>query len=186
MAQATTILTHFEEFVKCRSVNQTSNGYVSKLPTGTEPSGDANTATGASVLDIGHKGSVASNGLIIVPYALGSNDNTFSMRVLQWRRIGRDPLTALWIPVKLLEVTGTLSSTPVGIAGKEILNTEMFCDTITLVGTSGNANVSCEIVSPADNTIAHIMLDLKGAQKVELTFTTGASATSCNALIAKI
>lgn len=186
MPQATTILTHFEEFVKARSVNQTSTSYVSKIPTNTEPNGDAGTATGASVLDIGHKGGIASNGVMIVPYGIGSNNNTFLMRVLHWKRIGRNPLTAIWVPITLLEATCTLSSTVLGVAGKEIIETEFFCDTIAIVGTSGGPNVSCELVSPADNTVGHIMLDLKSAQKLELTFSTGSSATSCNALIAKL
>lgn len=172
-------------FRKVRSVNQTSNGYVSKVPTGVEPSGDAGTATGASVIDLGKGGMLAQNGALVCFYGVGSNNNTFSCRIIGWRSIGEnDVSTMLWIPVVLVEFALTLSSTPVGVAGKTILATELFADTIGL--TYGNDDVSVDIVSPAADIIAHAMLDLKGFQKVEFSFTTGGSATSCNALLALI
>jgi hypothetical protein len=76
-------------------------------------------------------------------------------------------------------------STQVGVAGREVLNTERFCDTITL--TTGNDDVSVDITSPTGDVIAHASVDLKGSQKLELTFamSTG-SPTSANCLIALI
>lgn len=179
-----TLSSHFR---KARSVNQTSNGYVSKIPTVTEPTGDAATATGASVIDIGTDGNYCQNGMIILPYGIGSNNQTMSVRVIGWRKVGLTDgqggaTTTIWIPVVLAEFACTLSSTPIGIAGAQVLNTELFADTITL--TYGNNNVSVEIISPAADIIAHAVLDLKGFKKVELSFTTGGSATSCNALVA--
>lgn len=170
-------------FRKVRAVNQTSNGYVSKLPTATEPSGDAGTATGASVIDLAPKQGAAQNGLIVVFYGVGSNNNTFSARVIGWRVTGENNVdTLLWIPVVLCEFAVTLSSTPIGVANKTIVATELFADTIAL--TYGNDDVSVDIVSPAADIIAHAVLDLKGFMKAELSFTTGGSATSCNALVA--
>ena len=171
-------------FRKARSVNQNSNGYVSKIPTGTEPTGDAATATGASVIELGRMaGSPAQNGLIICPYGIGSDNNTFSLKVIGWRCVGENNLsTMLWIPVPLVVLACTLSGSAIGIVGKTILATELFADTISL--TKGNDDVSVDIVSPADDTIAHAVVDLKGFQKVEISFTTGGSATDCNALIA--
>lgn len=174
-----------QSFRKARRVNQTSNGFVSKIPTPTEPSGDAGTATGGAVFDLANPsagGTVAQNSAIILPYAIGVNNNTFSVRIIGWRVTGMNAETALWIPVVLAELAVTISSTPIGAAGKDVLDTELFADTITL--TTGNANVSIDVNSPADNTIAHVVVDLKGFQKLELSFTTGASATSCNALLA--
>ncbi len=175
--------TYCSSFRKARSVNQTSNGYVSKLPTATEPSGDAGSATGASVIDIAPIGGVGQNGCRCVFYGVGSNNNTFSSRVIGWSSVGdNDVNTKLWIPVILVEFAVTLSSTPIGVAGKTIVATELFADTITL--TYGNANVSVDIVSPAADIIASAIFDVKGFQKIEFSFTTGASATSCNALLA--
>ncbi len=171
-------------FRKARSVNQTSNGYVSKVPTATEPIGDAGTASGASIIDIGSLGSggtgAIQNAMLAVFYGVGSDTNTFSAKLIGWKPVDWDNrLTGLWIPVPLVVLALTLS-TPPGLAGKTILNTELFADTITL--TTGNDDVSVDIVSHADNTISHCLIDLKGFQKVEWSFTTGGSATSCNAL----
>src|SRR5688572_1310265 len=104
------------EFTKVRSVNQTSNGYVSKVPTGTEPSGDAGTATGASVLNFGSgDGVVCQNGLVVTFFGTGADDSTFSCRIIGWRSVGKNnSVTKLWVPVPLCEVAVTLS-TAVGV-----------------------------------------------------------------------
>lgn len=184
------IATQSSPFQKARLTNQTSNGYVSKIPTTTEPKGDANTATGASVIELGGKaGGPCQNAVLICPYGLHASvdGKTMSFRVIGWRCVGlggASPDTALWIPVKLVEFACTLSGTPVGVAGMTLIATEGFADTITLTGTTGNDDVSIDIVSPADDTIGHVVVDMKGSQKLELSFTTGGSATSCNALYA--
>ena len=175
--------TQISPFVRARTVNQTSNGYVSKIPTITEPAADTGSATASaaiSLTDAGARDGAGYNGVLIMPYAIGSDDNTFSMRVIGWRTVGEATNGVfLWIPVLLCELACTCS-TVVGIAGREVLNTERFADTITI--TYGNANVSVEAFSPANNVTAHAIVDLKGNQKFELSFTTGGSATSCNAL----
>ncbi len=185
----TTVMTSWGPLRKCRSVNQTSTSFVAKVPKAAEPVVDAASATGEATIDMRNGGSLSQNGLIILPYGLHAsitNNLTFSMRVIGWRRFGDDSTTYIWIPVKLLEVLCTVSSTLVGLAGKTIIATEMFADTITLVGTSGNANVSHELVSPADDTLGHIVVDTKGYEKIELSFSTGSSVTSANALVATI
>lgn len=168
---------------KARSVNQTSTSFVSKAPTATEPTGDAGTATGASVLGLQYaSGGPGRNSVFVIPYGTGNENDTFSVRVIGWRCAepgNRE--TLLWIPVVLVEVVVTLSTT-VGVAGKAVVATERFADTIGI--TTGNANVSVDINSPADNTIATFLVALKGAQKLELSFSTNSSATDCNALLA--
>jgi hypothetical protein len=176
-----------QDFRKARSVNQTSNGYVSKVPTLTEPAGDAATATGASVIDLANGAPQVQNALLIVPYGTGSDTNTFSCRVIGWKRVPGVQGTnhALWVPVTLLEIACTLS-TPTGVAGTPIVAAELFADTITVTkGSTLSGEAPSEtLVSPADNTIAHCVVDVKGFTKVELSFTTGGSATDCNALVA--
>ena len=124
---------------------------------------------------------------MIAPYGTGSNNNTFSLRVIGWRIVGETGdqtfTSLLWWPVTLCELACTLSATT-GVAGRIISNTERAVDTIVL--TTGNANVNNSIVSPADDTIAHCTIDLEGFQKIEYTFDTGSSATDCNLLWALI
>ena len=170
-------------FLKARSVNATDTSFPSKIPTITEPSGDAGTATGASVIDLGgEKGGVCQNGMIVLPYMIGDDDDVMAMRIIGWRKIGNNPATNLWIPVIIAELTCT-GCTAVGIAARDVLNTERFCDTLALV--TGNEDISIDIVSPTGNVVAHAIVDLKGFQKVEFTFdmTTGAP-TSGNCLYA--
>lgn len=173
-------------FRKARSVNQTSSSYVSKVPTQTEPSGDAGSATGASIIDLTSKdGIIAQNALLVVPFGAGSDGNTFNFRVIGWRYIGTNPQTRLWVPVNLLELACTLSAV-VGVAGMEVTNSERFVDTISVTkGSTLSGEAAAEnVVSPANDTIAHLMVDVKGFTKLELSFETGSSATNCNALIA--
>lgn len=180
-----------QSFRKARSVNQTSTSFPSKVPTNIEPVGDDGTATGQSVFDLSWsavnniKGIVAQNGVIICPYGVGSDNNTFSMRVIGWRVVGQQtPTTQIWVPVILAEVLCTISASAPGVAGCVISATEFFADTIAVVGTSGNQGVSMDLLSTANNDISSGVFDLKGFQKMELSFSTGSVATSANALIA--
>ncbi len=188
---STLLGTSAQPFRRARLTNATDNGFPTRVPTKTEPTGTGNnaaqaTASGVHSLNGSVRGGIGQNSVIICPYGVGSNDNTFSFRVIGWRVVDDQSDLSLreWIPVKLAEYSVILSSTPAGAAGGILGATNLFADTIAIVGTSGNDDISMEIVSPADNTIAHVVVDLKGAQKLEVTFTTGGSATSCNALIA--
>lgn len=121
-------------------------------------------------------------------FGTGSDDNTFLARILGWRHIVQRNTdwvkeTAIWIPVPLVELTCTLS-TFTGVAGGLLGTTQRFADTLALVGTTGNDDVSIDIVSPANNTPAHIVVDLKGFQKCEVIFDRNSSASSCNGLCA--
>lgn len=179
------ITTQWTPLRKARSVNQTSTSFVSKVPLATEPVDDAASATGQASLNMRHGGSITQNGLFILPYAVATDNQTFSLRVIGWRPLGTADATLIWVPFLLLEALCTADATLVGLSGRLIGATEVFCDTITLVGTSGNANVSHELVSPADGvSAAHIVVDTKGCDRVEISFSTGSSATSCNALVA--
>jgi len=180
------------DFRPVRVTNTTDNGSPSRIPQAAEPSGTGNNAaqaTASAVFDLGGSNVTDSNRVIFKPYGAGANNTTFSMRVIGWRRVfgrtgGENPNTMLWDPTVLCELLCTLSSTPIGLAGKVVTATDLFADTIALTGTTANDDVSIDIVSPANDTAGHVVLDLKGARKMEVTFTTGASATSCNALAA--
>jgi hypothetical protein len=175
-----------QRFRKARTTSTTDSSYPARTPTNTMPSGTGNNAsqtTASSVFEVGGTiGSVGQNAVLAVFYGAGSDDNTFSCRFLGWRQLlPEDPSTTIWVPVTLCEVQVTLGTTT-GTAGLVLLNTDRLCDIITL--TTGNADVSVDVVSPADNTVASIVVDMKGCQLLEPIFTTGSSATNCNALLA--
>ncbi len=188
---STLLGTSAQPFRRARLTNATDNGFPTRVPTKTEPTGTGNnaaqaTASGVHSLNGSVRGGIGQNSVIIVPYGVGSDTNTFVMRVLGWRILSDQSDAALleWIPVKLAEFTCTLTSGATGATGGVLGATNLFVDTIALVGTSGNDDISIDIVSPADNTVGHVVVDLKGSQKLEIVFTTGGSSTSCNALIA--
>ncbi len=168
---------------RARKVNATDNGFPAKSLIAAQPSGNGNNAaqaTASAVYSI-TDGTQSFNGLVIKPYGAGADDATMSVRVIGWSYLIEDNVigTAGWDPTVLVELACTLS-TVVGVAGLLVINTDRFADTLAL--TYGNDDVSVDIVSPANNVAAHAVVDLKGFQLVEFTFTTGASATSCNAL----
>jgi hypothetical protein len=192
------LLTVSEDFVRIRGTNATDNGFPSRIPTLTEPTGlgdSAAQATASAVLNLRNNtgsGAGGPNRVIVVPFGVGSDTNTFSFRVIGWRRArarsgdGTAPASnrLLWVPIVLGEFSATLSL-QVGVADSLISASNRFCDTIALTGTTANDDVSIDLVSPANDTTGHVVLDVKGFEKLEITFTTGGSATSCNALVAK-
>lgn len=160
------------------TANVTASSITEPVPTTTEPSG-------SGVIAWGRGGEVAATALKLIPYGVGSDTNTFNMNVYGWehypelQQVG----LGLWVPVMLATFTGCeLDSGMPGLAGAVLGSTQYFCSDITLA--LGNSGISVEVVSPghANNKIAHVVIDAKGARYVEVRFGTGGSATSANAL----
>lgn len=172
-------------FRKVRSVNATDTSFPSKIPTVTEPVADAATATGQATIDLrgGTADAPAQNLAKFVFYGTGDENDVFAARIIGWSVLKGVVGTSkdLWIPVVLAELTCTMSATT-GAAGGVLATTDLFVDTLVLV--TGNEDVSIDIVSPTADEIAHCVVDLKGFQKVEVTFdTTTGDPTGANALV---
>jgi hypothetical protein len=178
-------------FRKARSVNATNTSFASKIPTRTEPSGDAGTATGASVIDLcGQPDGPTPSHAMCVFYGTGDSNDIFEVKLIGWRRVGSG-LTTLWVPTILAHLVCTLG-TSVGVAGGEVLATEAFVDTITVASAGEPTYVAAttnsgtvRISSPAGDLIGFAEVPLLGCQKLELIFdmTTG-DPTGGNALLA--
>lgn len=181
-----------QSFARLRRTNTTSTSFPTRIPTLTEPTGigDAAAQTTSAVFDLVKdfdvEFEVSKNRVLIVPFGAGTDTQTFSMRVIGWRiaydrDTARLPQTAIWIPIPLADFSCALS-VQVGVAGSVVVATDTFCDTITLTGTTANDDVDVSITSPGNDLTGHIVLDMKGFQKLEITFDmTG--ATSGNALV---
>lgn len=149
------------DYAKSRSTNATDTSFPSKIPTVTEP-------TGAGV------SSCSGSHAYIVFFGAGSDTNTFSAKLIGWREV-----KGLWVPTPLATVSVALS-TPVGISGEEVIDTDRFADTITV--TTAETIAGYDVCSPANNTIAHLRIDLGGCSKLEVVYDlTG--ATNANALV---
>lgn len=184
----TNLLTQSGPFRKARAVNVVSSSFPSRIPTTTEPPSSDTTVTAnttVQVIDLGQlAGGLTQNSAMIVPYGLGSDNDAFSMRVIGLRRIGSGA-TALWIPIPLGAWTAcTLNNTNPGIAGAAIINTEFFCDAMTLdTGFTDNKSISLETVVPGTDLIAHCVVALKGCQKLEITYDATTGSPTMNALV---
>lgn len=187
--------TYSPEFRLARLVNSTDAGYrtvTSILGRDNAPTGDGSNAAQATskcileacALTGAGCNNVMPNGILICPFGTGADTNTFLMRVLGWNLIakpGTDPATWEWKDILLGEYTCSLS-TPTGVSGGIIGTSNLYCDTIAIVGTSGSANAH-DIVSPATDLTGTVLCDIKGSHRVELNFSrNGPSAASCNAL----
>jgi hypothetical protein len=179
-------------WVRARVTNTTDNGFPSRVATPTEPSGlgdSAAQATASAVFDIanGLPGMSEYNRMMVKPFAAGADNVTFSVRVIAWNlTLGRDgslsPTLKCWTPQVMAEVACT-ASTDVGTGSRAVASTDRFADTLSITNTTANQGVGIDLVTNAANLGAYFIVDLRGAQKVELTFTTGGSATNCNALV---
>lgn len=195
MSDAIEIMTRSSPWRKLRGTNYATSGYPTTASTRTAPSletdqtgGSTATSRNAIQLTTDNYGGQTLNSIVILPYGIGSSTNTFSMRVIGWAPMvsfggsSVTDTTNLWIPTPLGDFLCTLNSGQTGLAGAAILNTELFCDTIAVTGTTANQGVNCDVNSPGNATMATVLVDIKGHPWVEVLFATGGSATSCNGL----
>lgn len=135
-------------------------------------------------LAIGAGGGLTSNGLQLMPFGKAAT-GTYVLYVygLRWlaSRTG-DSGKTLWVPYLLASFNVTLG-TMAGVDGTPVDSTNVFATTIALI--AGTANVSNEIVSPASNLPAHIMVDTKGSKYIKTVFDL-TTATEANALFARV
>lgn len=196
---STTLLTSAGPFLKVRGVNQLDNdfssAFPSKIPTTTEPpTAIITTSSGHQAINIADGSfGTGQNSAVIIPYCTGVATDAFSMRIIGWRSIGAAGVAKLWVPVILAEC-GIVVSTIVGVTGAALLGTERFATGITVI--TGNYPISIENVpgaatgvspTPLVGMIAHVVVALKGFQKVECTFdattvTGAAGSVGMNAL----
>jgi hypothetical protein len=174
---------------KFRSVNANTSAYPSLVDTLDEPVGDAGTAAGRAIVDVGLRGNgIVPRFLELWPYAAASANDTFDLRVVAWQRIlpqlsdGRYQ----WTPFTLAEFHCTIGAMT-GIAGGVVADTELYVDTITIAAEETvTADVtrmgSVYVFSPANDTKAHIRFDLEGVEKVELIFDQTLNSPTMNAL----
>lgn len=165
--------------------NYATNGYPTRIPTITKPSG-------AGVIAMGDGGSICPQWIRFLPLGTGANDTTFLMKVLLWKPTRLAPGVPLWIPEVLGEWTCTLG-TSVGVAGSDLAAAQTFCDTITMTGgptfvTTGAPPIVEKWfqVSPLADQIGSITVPSLGARLVEAIYSTGGVATDCNALYTKL
>jgi hypothetical protein len=179
--------TRSAEMYSAWSTNQTTVGTAVVNPVDTQAK--PNLVRGNGFIPMGEGGDMTSPGLFIIPYGIGSVTNTFLMAVfgVDSMKGGPPPTVSTWTSWLIASFTCTLAANATNmsaIAGAPNFttgSTTTYCDTIAVL--SGNANVSCEAISPAGLSVkALVTVDVKGAKLVNILFWMNGSATSANAL----
>jgi len=183
------ILTRANPWRKVRAVSSTREGLYDLVPQAAEPSGDDGTATGRSIIDLTDPlvGGQSQNMMEVILYQESSEDFSSTAWIAGWSCLTTDrsssvtSQTNLWIPVMLAELAVTCGTTT-GVSGKAVTSNDLFDDTIGLGGNTANLDQNIVIISPENNTIARVLIDLEGYQKIEFLFSTNSFANNCNAL----
>ncbi len=140
--------------------------------------------SGDGVINMGAGGSLTANGIKFTPFGAGVATNTFLMAVFAWEHVkSKAGSKEQWHADLLAAFTCTLC-TLTGLAGCDVDASHLYCDTIT--ETSGNPNVSNEVVSPTGNVSAHILVDSKAPRLIQVLFALNNSATGANSLFRKL
>lgn len=156
-------MTPVQTLSKALAVNSVLTSFASTIPRNTRPSGMA-LLNGEETLEV-------------FPYAIGADNNTLLFRVVGWRRLGFGS-SGLWIPTNIVEATGTISSTQIGIALSDVLETEMFADTIVV-----GAGIGVTPTQTSNAGTASLICDVSGFEIVQFSAHNNSSSTSVNALL---
>lgn len=168
---------------KALATNATTASFTIPAATVTRPSGNL-------VLDLNATPGQTQNGRVkLFPYGLGSANDAFSMRLWGWHHVGNDSAgNILWVPSLLVELACTVGAAT-GVANSPVLNTELFCDTITVVSEpSRTADVTrageTVVYSPANDSVAWAAVMLHGAELLQWDFDQTTNTPTMNCLYA--
>lgn len=179
---------------KVRSVNSTTTSFTAPVCEINLSLTDAGTAAGRSIIPLlqGVSGQVRKK-IEVWPYGLGANNDAFTLRLIGWNRIAKDPsLTEqreIWVP-GILGDFACIMGNFTGLAGFPVLNTEFFCDTITQTNAQeptklGNSTLLdgfTKRYTPANDTPARMHVHLEACEAIEFQFDNTTNTPSMNAL----
>lgn len=153
--------------------NSADAAFPSRIPTLTKP-------VGVGVFDVRRMGQEVPQFLKAIFFGRSASNQTFTARVIGWMPLSdKDGGDTLWIPQTLVEVLCTLGMQAAVLSGQTAV-ADLFVDTIGTPVT-GNDGVDVNRISPADDTVAHMLVDLKGSNLYEFLFKQG-TASQMNAL----
>jgi hypothetical protein len=123
--------------------------------------------------DTGYE-TVSNQNLFLQPYGSDANNETLKARIIGWSYLRA---SGLWVPHLLAQFTVTLGNLAAGLGTNTFL-----ADTIDL--EYGDASLIR--ISPANDIPGSVVLDVRGAQLVEIDFDRNSSAASANALYRRL
>lgn len=187
-----TALHQMGNFRRWAGTNIDATTFASKIPTVTKPQANSTTAVLDLAAEFGGGGFIPT-WMKLLFILLGADEDAASFRLIGWNRIrtgqGADNDT-LWIPQPFAEFT-CIAGAAVGIATAPVLNTERFADTIAPVAlkledqkiAAGTSLLSdCRIYTPADDTVGHVIIPIRGFELLEMTIDQTVNTPTCNIL----
>ena len=160
MSTFTVLKTTANKYRKLYATTNTNGSFVSLTPTLTEP-------TGNGILKIApREGSMTDNAARFIFVSNGAENATYSARIVIWNKA-----EDLWIPEIIANLDLTASTSTGSVSSTYINNTFRFADIVALTSSTSNTT-HIEIISPANNTIGSVALDLAGAQIVQVLLNT--------------
>lgn len=124
---------------------------------------------------------VGANLATVIPAASGNSPDNKANFFFLWG-LNSDPGNTTWFPVYIGKFKATFG-TLTGVANGYLDNTWHFADKIELV----DGDTSCRIISPENNTMASVTVDLAGSQRLLVTYAdSGTPPTTVNCLVGLI
>jgi hypothetical protein len=157
------------------SANSTATAFGTLVPTTTKPSGDGVIDMLAESIGWG-MGVFVPKFLFVQFLGSDANNETYSAKLTGWSPDNQ--ATPIWTPIEI----GLFAVTLGNIAATAYGTNNFLADTIVL--TRGDANM--DIISPANDEPASLILHTRGCQLLQFEFNTDAVATDMNALIRPI
>ncbi len=167
MSYSNSVTTDF--FRDAFAADNAATSFTNKIPTATKP-------TGAGVVDLYDASDprcvrpYIAKFIQLVPYGTTTDNTTFDLRLWAWNKAHFS--TPIWVPQLLLDLTCTLGN----IDGTALATSGLMVDTIVI--NEGDTNAA--LISTADDTIASILVHLRGAEVLEFSLDlTGAVSANC-------
>ena len=147
----------------------------------TDPADSVDPPAGA--FDLSPHGNAGFAALRIAPVGLGSEGNTFNIRVVGWREVILDNSNRFWHPEPMYLATVTLGAMT-SLLDSILGAGHLYAKTLVIITPPTNDNISSETIS-SDRAggSAHFAADMKGCRYATIQFSLDA-ATGANALVA--
>lgn len=182
--EISSLVTVASDFKKVRAANQTGNTFAAVPDSLTKP-------VGAGYIDLTNGGlrQGLANNLLFKFYGVGADTQTGKVRIYGVRRVfdnSVSPAVVSYTHVLLFDGTFTITSGATGVASGVVGASELYADTIALVGTGGVENVTFRIISPGSDMPATLLIDPTGCPDLFVDVIRDTVATSVNALMAEV
>jgi hypothetical protein len=160
-------------------------GYSTNLPVASANDGDvatiSTTVPAANTLGVHH---VAETNLAkLVFFGAGAENAQFYANIYGFAPVNGGTSTQ-WVPTLIARLLCTLSNVT-GVAGQLIVDTDRFCDSISLI----EGDPTIKIVSDVNNRIASVLVDLEGSHYLAVKFdwtSLASQSTNANFLFATL